>query len=164
MHIDDDPGDLLGSSGQGPGVGEDPSRWPTGRLVSAVARRAERELDARLVGHGLSHATMPILATLLPWPRSQRQIAALIGITEQTLSRHIVALERQGHVRRSTDATDGRRRLVELTEHGRATMTDVVPRLREATAGERALDAGETAALRTLLLKMVSATERDDQD
>ncbi|MGO1173442.1 MAG: MarR family winged helix-turn-helix transcriptional regulator [Actinomycetaceae bacterium] len=160
MTTTDGPGDLLGGSGEGPGVAEDASHWPTGRLISALARRAERELDARLAGYGLSHATMPVLATLLPGPRSQRRVATLVGVTEQTLSRHVVSLERQGLVRRSPDTADGRRRLVELTENGRTTMVAVVGRLREATTVESALDANEEATLRTLLLKMVGATEQ----
>ncbi|MGC5616332.1 MarR family winged helix-turn-helix transcriptional regulator [Georgenia sp. Z1491] len=149
---------LSGASGQGPGVAEDPSRWPTGRLLSSVARQAERELDERLAVFDLSHATMPVLAVLAPGPRSQRQTAQLVGVTEQTLARHLVTLERQGLLVRRADPHDGRRRVVALTPEGLGAIASVVESLSEPTPIEATLDAEEEAALRRLLLTMIRRT------
>ena len=38
--------------------------WPTGRMLSAVARRIEREWNAHLAHWDLNHASLPVLAFL----------------------------------------------------------------------------------------------------
>ncbi|WP_069387992.1 MarR family winged helix-turn-helix transcriptional regulator, partial [Cellulosimicrobium cellulans] len=117
------PTDVTG----GPGAEEvfadpassDPTRWPTGRLLFAVARRIEREWNAHLGQWDLNHAGFPVLMHLLGGPRSQRELAAESGVTEQTMSRIVARLERSGYVTRTGDPADRRRRAVELTEAGR---------------------------------------------
>lgn len=141
--------------GSGPGVGVGPDQWPTGRLLSAAARRVERAWDAYLERWSLSHASLPVLAVLAGGPRSQREIAAFLGVTEQTTSRMLTGLERSGYVDRRRHTTDRRRHVVAITEAGRsalATLDD--PATVESLVGD-ALSPAEVATLRELLVRLV---------
>lgn len=127
-----------------------------GRLLSAAARRVEREWDAHLSRWDLTHAGLPVLAHLLVGPRSQRELAAASGVTEQTMSRVLARLERTGYVRRAGHADDQRRTVVTVTDAGRSAFV-------ESTAGgvadaivTRDLDVDEVETLRALLLKVAS--------
>lgn len=137
----------------------DPQDWPVGRLLSAAARRVEREWDAHLGAWDLTHAGVPVLAHLLAGPRSQRELATASGVTEQTMSRVIARLERTGHVVREAHAADHRRVAVSITPAGRAALV-------EATAGEvprhitvRGLSDRQVEQLRSLLLLLVDPDE-----
>lgn len=137
-----------------PGGGP-PHTWPTGRLLSTVARRAERRWDTRLDPHHLSHASLPVLAILSSGPRSQRELAAMLGVTEQTVSRMVVRLEHEGLVVRDVDPADRRRRTVIATGPGRRVLAEVS----DTTQLERdlvaPLTADEQATLRALLLRLL---------
>ncbi|MFC4555836.1 MarR family winged helix-turn-helix transcriptional regulator [Georgenia faecalis] len=104
---------------------EDPSRWPTGRLLSAAARKVERQWDEYLAQWGISHASLPVLAVLARQDHSQRQIATALGVTEQSVSRMLVRLERTGYLRREPHASDRRRHVVALTDTGRQVLAEV---------------------------------------
>jgi len=99
---------------------DDPASWPVGRLLSAAARRVEREWNAHLAAWDLNHASLPVLVLLLSGPRTQRELATAVDVTEQTMSRTVATLARAGYVTRTPHATDRRRLTVALTERGRA--------------------------------------------
>ena len=143
------------ASAAGPGVAVPPAAWPTGRLLSAAARRVERAWDAYLGRWSLTHASLPVLAVLAGGPRSQREIARDLQVTEQTTSRMLAGLERTGYVRRERHAADRRRHVVAITAAGR----DALAALDDPAAVERlvtaSLDAEDVEALRTLLLRIV---------
>lgn len=145
------------ATGEGPtyGVGDDPELWPTGRLLSTVARRVERAWDAYLEQWSLSHGSVPLLAMLAGGPRSQRELAAQMQVTEQTVSRMVVRLERAGYLRRGLDERDRRRRVVELTAAGAAALEAVG----DASAAEALvtahLDPERLRTLRAILLDVV---------
>lgn len=133
--------------------------WPTGRLLSAVARRIEHEWNAHLAQWDLNHASLPVLFLLLGGPRSQRELARSSGVTEQTMSRIVVRLERSGYVARHAHTTDARRHDVVLTEPGRAVlMVAGDPRVAEEMS-VRGLSAVEVDQLRGLLRTMLTAHE-----
>lgn len=71
----------VADSATGPGVDEPPHEWPTGRLLSAAARRVERAWDEYLARWSLSHASLPVLALLAGADLSQRQLAERLGVT-----------------------------------------------------------------------------------
>ncbi|WP_240645809.1 MarR family winged helix-turn-helix transcriptional regulator [Georgenia sp. SYP-B2076] len=102
----------------GPGVADPPSAWPTGRLLSTVARRVERAWDTYLEQWSLTHASLPVLAILAGGPRSQRELARHLDVTEQTTSRMLLRLERAGYVRRQRHDEDRRRQVVAITPEG----------------------------------------------
>lgn len=142
------------------GVGTPPHDWPTGRLISAVARRLERTFDAYLGDWGLSHASLPALAVLSRSPSSQRALAAALGVTEQTTSRIVDGLVRSGYVLREPDPDDGRRHLLVVTEHGRAALVELDDPVAVAALVEHDLSPGEEDTLRALLLRLLPADRR----
>ncbi|WP_251151504.1 MarR family winged helix-turn-helix transcriptional regulator [Cellulosimicrobium sp. Marseille-Q4280] len=133
----------------------DPTGWPTGRILFAVARRIERSWNAHLGQWGLNHAGFPVLMHLLGGPRSQRELAADSGVTEQTMSRIVARLERSGYVTRTGDPEDRRRRAVAITDTGRAAGLTAARRRPAEDLATRGLDDDQVAALRELLLTML---------
>ncbi|MFC3688092.1 MarR family winged helix-turn-helix transcriptional regulator [Aquipuribacter hungaricus] len=102
-----------------PTAGDHPSGWPTGRLLSTAARLVEQRWNEALARFDLTHAGFGVVAHLMAGPLSQHQVAGLTKVEDQTISRTLDKLERQGHVRRELDATDRRRRVVTVTPEGR---------------------------------------------
>jgi DNA-binding MarR family transcriptional regulator len=98
----------------------EPAGWPVGRLLSAAARRVERDWNAHLASWDLNHASQPVLVILLRGPRTQAELAALCDVTEQTMSRVLARVERTGYVTRSAHATDRRKQEIRITDAGRA--------------------------------------------
>ena len=142
---------------------DDPATWPTGRLISHVARDLERQWNAHLEDWQLNHASLPVLLALLRSDHSQRELASASSVTEQTMSRTVERLERLGYVSREQDTEDARRRVVRLTDAGR----DAALAAADVQVGDRiahsALSADQIAQLRELLLAMVT-TERAAPD
>ncbi len=136
---------------------DDVSRWPTGRLLSAAARRVEREWDLMLEGWQLTHSSFPVLAFLSEADRSQRELAAAMGVTEQTTSRMLARLERAGYVARRLHPGDRRRHIVTLLPAGAEVLARASdPRTIEGMA-TRGLGPDQVAALREALVAMVVA-------
>jgi DNA-binding MarR family transcriptional regulator len=137
----------------------DPTDWTAGRLLSAAARKVERAWNAHLAGWDLNHASLPVLLHLLAGPRSQREIAARVGVTEQTMSRTILRLERTGLITRSLHPTDRRRVDVAITADGRRAALEAadVPRAEQILAD--VLTAEQLADLRALLLLVLTQDE-----
>jgi DNA-binding MarR family transcriptional regulator len=97
---------------------DDLATWPTGRLLSTAARLVEQRWNEGLAAFGLTHAGFGVLAHLMAGPLSQHEVAALTKVEDQTISRTLDRLEREGHVERVQDTADRRRRLVSLTGAG----------------------------------------------
>lgn len=115
----------------------------------------EHAWDAHLSRWSLNHASVSALAIVAARSCSQRELAAALGVTEQTTSRIVSGLERAGYVRREPDASDARRRLLAATDAGRAALAE----LDEADTIEALVDHGlspeEEAHLRSLLLRFL---------
>ncbi|MCO7219129.1 MarR family winged helix-turn-helix transcriptional regulator [Klenkia sp. PcliD-1-E] len=102
----------------------DLSGWATGRLLSTAARLAEHAWDTHLARWELNHASFAVLHLLAAQPRSQRELAQAMQVEDQTMSRMLERLERQGHVVRERSATDRRRVEVKPTDSGRAALAE----------------------------------------
>lgn len=140
---------------------DDPSSWATGRLISHVARGLEREWNNHLDDWGLNHASLPVLLHLLRGGRSQREIAGMANVTEQTMSRTVSRLERLGYVARVPDPNDARRHVVQLTDSGRTVAAEAArPESGELIAGA-GLSPEQLATLREILVDMVRAQAPD---
>lgn len=139
----------------GPGVDEPPEAWPTGRLLSAAARRVERAWNEYLAQWSLSHASLPVLALLAGGALSQRQIAERLGVTEQTTSRMVAGLERSGYIVRAPHAHDRRRRTVQLTPRGRRCLSELNDAAVISGLVQHDLSNAETAELRRLLIRFL---------
>lgn len=145
-----------------PGQPRPTGQWPTGRLISAVARRIERDWNAHLAHWDLNHASLPVLYLLAGGPRSQRELATASGVTEQTMSRVIVRLERTGYIERSPHAHDRRRHEVVLTDAGRQALREAGdPRVAEQMS-IRGLSVEQVAQLREILAVMMAQRARAD--
>lgn len=138
-------------------VDDQPSGWPTGRLLSTAARMVEQRWNEVLAGYGLTHAGFGVIAHLVAGPLSQHQVAGLTRVEDQTMSRTLDRLERQGHVRREQDSTDRRRRVVTLTADGRSTFLTIASSgLDLEMVDERVAEHCDLAAFRAALLALVT--------
>jgi DNA-binding MarR family transcriptional regulator len=126
-------------------------------MLSAVARRIEREWNTHLAAWDLNHAPLPVLAFLSRGPLSQRDLARASGVTEQTMSRIVARLERSGYVERQPDADDARRHRVTLTEAGLAAFVAAGDPVFAEEMSIRGLDEAQVDQLRDLLAHMLAA-------
>lgn len=142
-------------------AGGDSLLYDVGSLIVRARRlvwtAAARELEA----HGLSMPTWVLLANLIrTGPATQREIADATGQHPAGVSRLVNELEAQKLVRRRRDDDDHRRAHVEITAAGRsfcrAARPHVLGALRSALGP---VSVAEQRALRTLLLKLLPATE-----
>lgn len=150
--------------GNGEGAGPDSGPlegWPTGRLLSRVTRRVEREWNGHLAGWELNHASFPVLMHLLHGPLSQRELASRNGVTEQTMSRILDRLDRTGHLTRAPDPHDQRRRVAVITPAGRSAALAVVQSRRADAITTRGLTDDQVETLRELLILMVRAGDQE---
>ena len=132
-------------------------QWPTGRMLSAVARRIEQEWNTHLAQWDLNHASIPVLFYLLSGPLSQRDLARASGVTEQTMSRVVGRLERSGYVERHPHPDDARRHDVLVTDAGRQVLAAAGdPRVAEEMS-IRGLSPDQVGQLRELLAVMLAA-------
>ncbi|MFJ4295324.1 MarR family winged helix-turn-helix transcriptional regulator [Curtobacterium sp. NPDC089689] len=100
---------------------DEPAAWPMGRLLAAAARRVERDWDERLREIGLPHAGLIAIDILIrTGPTGADTIARVARVQPQTMSRTLERLERDGLVERSPHPDDRRRRVVTVTDAGRA--------------------------------------------
>lgn len=133
----------------------DPADWTAGRLLSAAARKIERDWNAYLAGWDLNHASLPVLLHLLGGPRSQRELAALTAVTEQTMSRTVLRLERTGLVTRTAHPLDRRRVDVAITADGRTAALQAAEPARAEQILADVLSPEQIAQLRNLLVLVV---------
>jgi MarR family transcriptional regulator, transcriptional regulator for hemolysin len=98
-----------------------PATAPIGLAVSATAKVLSRAFDAELAAAGGSQPTWLIVLALKQrrW-RTQRELAATVGIEGPTLTHHLDGLEKAGLIERSRDLEDRRAVRVELTPAGDA--------------------------------------------
>ncbi len=120
---------------------DDVATWPMGRLLSTAARLVEHEWNAALARHDLTHAGLLTLHALAGGPHTQRELAALSYVEEQTMSRVLDRLERSGFATRERDARDRRRLLVQITPRGEAAYRAAVDSgTADALVGDRVAD------------------------
>lgn len=124
--------------------------WPTGRLLSTAARLVEHAWGEALEKQGLTHAGLIALHLLDGAPLSQTELAKQARVENQTMSRTIERLEREGFVEREPDPTDRRRQVVTRTASGR----DVWERTRELEA-ELFPQLADPQSLRDTLLEII---------
>ncbi len=137
------------------GVDVDPSQWPTGRLLSAAARRMEHGWNSYLARWHLNHASLPALAILMAGPLSQRDLAAALGVTEQTTSRIVAGLERHGYVTRQPHPDDRRVRLLAASPTGMRVMQELDQAGSIDSIVRHELSPDDEARLRELLLRFL---------
>lgn len=137
--------------------GQHPLRPPLGLQVNQAAREIGRAFDDALAEAGGSlPAWLVLLAMKTSAAASQRELAAVVGVREATLTHHLNAMEQAGLLTRRRDPANRRVHIVELTSAGEETFG----RLREAAvAFDRRLRHGisdEEADVLTGLLRRLA--------
>lgn len=137
--------------------------WATGRMLAAAARRVEREWNGHLATWDLNHASLPVLVLLGRQDHSQRELAAAVGVTEQTMSRVLERMERIGYVTRVAHSRDRRRHVISLTDAGRAVLVDAADPGPAEELATRGLTADQVVQLRELLALILDAHPVDSK-
>ncbi len=135
-----------------------------GRLHRVAARLTD-ELTTVYDRHGLAEGDFDVLATLRragsPFERTPGELAGHTMITTGGMSKRIDRLERSGLVTRRASETDGRGRVVALTDRGRdlidAAFTDHMANERRLVDELNARDAAELERILTLWLGRLGA-------
>lgn len=119
-------------------------------LRQSVMRLRRRLANEREPGNDLSIASMGVLASLYRHgDLTVGDLAGLERVQPPSMTRHLNALEADGHVERRSHETDGRSVVVHLTDQGRArVLADRKLRDEWLTRQLRDLSAEERAVLR----------------
>ena len=129
---------------------------PIGATVTSTAKALGRAFDGALAAVGGSTPTWLVLRELQSRQLgTQGELAAVLGITQPTLSHHLDGLERAGLVTRTRDPGNRRVQRLAVTEAGE----QVFLRLRRAAAAfegrlRAGLDDDDVTTLRTLLARL----------
>jgi len=140
-------------------VPDPPEQWPLGRLLSTAARMVEHDWNTWLAQHELTHAGLLALYALRSGPLTQRALATASQVEEQTMSRVLGRLERNGQITRVRDQHDRRRLVVERTDKG-AAIADVALRgnVAERLVADRVAD---QVLFRAELVRLIEAIHAD---
>jgi len=94
---------------------------PDGNLVLdlfVLQQRIGALLDAALRGTGVRPAEYAVYSQLGIDAMTPRELTARLGVTASTLTGHLAAIERRGHLVRTVDPSDRRSHRLELTAEG----------------------------------------------
>ncbi|MGH1549865.1 MarR family winged helix-turn-helix transcriptional regulator [Leifsonia poae] len=126
-------------------------------LAALAGAAASTAVQRRLAqqGHGelrLSYGY--VIQRLLGANPTVGELSEALGVTQQAASKTVADMESAGLVERAADPADGRVRRIRLSERGRSVLEAAREARRELEA-ELGLDAGELAAARTALLRLL---------
>jgi MarR family transcriptional regulator for hemolysin len=129
---------------------------PVGLRLNQAARAVGRAFDEALAEAG---GTLPVWLILLNLkihrPGTQRELAEAVGIREATLTHHLNAMDADGLITRTRDASNRRIQLVEMTEQGDAAFLRIAAAARAFDERLRAgLDESDLETLATLLARL----------
>ena len=123
-----------------------------GHLISLAARGFARLSEARLkpLGFGVGH--LPVLIALQEnRATTQRDLARFAKIEQPSMAQMLARMERDGIIRRTPDASDGRSSRIALTRLAQTRLPDACATLfegnREALSGFSEEDAAQLVAL-----------------
>lgn len=92
-----------------------------GYLVNHLARLLARALHQRIGPNGVVPGQFAQLLVLYErGPMTQQELVAIVQIEQPTMAATLKRMERDGLITRRPDPQDGRRSLIELTEHARS--------------------------------------------
>ena len=133
-----------------------------GHLISLAARGFARLSEARLkpLGFGVGH--LPVLVALRDGrANTQRDLARFAKIEQPSMAQMLARMERDGLIRRTPDASDGRSSRIALTRLAQTRLPDACATLfegnREALSGFSEEDA---AQLVDLLARVIANLDR----
>ena len=133
-----------------------------GHLISLAARGFARLSEARLkpLGFGVGH--LPVLVALqIGRAQTQRDLARFARIQQPPMAQMLARMERDGLIRRTPDAGDGRSSRIALTKLALARLPEAITTLfqgnRDAVAG---FTEEEVAQLVGLLDRLITNLDR----
>lgn len=131
-------------------------------FVGVVRSLGLLEPDRTPCGAPMSVGEAHALTILREGPLQQGEVGARLRLGKSTTSRLTDGLERRGWVRRDSDPTDGRARLLSLTESGAEAAAGVVRRrgIRLAALLDR-IDPDQHAAVIAALRVLTEAGDHD---
>lgn len=120
------------------------------------AQQVHTSVWASVVGEDLTSPQFAVLNILYARPGiDQTMLSSLASLDTSTCQDIVARLRHKGLIERSKDGSDGRRWLLRLSERGKITRNQVVPKVREV--GEillRSLDPDDRATLTRLLYEV----------
>lgn len=133
-----------------------------GHLISLAARGFARLAEARLVPLGFGVGQLPVLVALQTGRAdTQRDLARSARMKQPPMAQMLTRLERDGLIRRTPDADDGRSSRIALTKVALARLPKAIATLfrgnRDALAG---FSDGEIAQLVSLLERVIANLDR----
>lgn len=101
-------------------------RLPLSALLSRLLVAFTEEFDQELATAGHDELSLALGSNVLRFLDTEKglrvgDIAALAGVTKQAISQQLAYLERHGQVTVTPDPSDGRAKVVHLTDHGART-------------------------------------------
>jgi DNA-binding MarR family transcriptional regulator len=97
-------------------------------------QRIGRLVETALAGTGVTAAEFAVYSQLGIAPMTPRQLSGRLGVKRSTLTGHLAALTRRGHLSRSANPNDARSYRIELTDAGRTCLETCRPAFRRALA------------------------------
>ena len=134
-----------------------------GDRLAYLFKRAHADLavlhEELLAPFGISAGELAVLMLIQAHePESQQQVALRLGIDRTTMVELIDVLEDKGLVTRRPDAADRRRKVLELTAEGQATLPRATRASNQAEQQLLAeLDENERIVLRNLMRRIAAA-------
>lgn len=112
--------------------------------------------------HGITRMEFVVMFVLSHRPQLvATDIVRMTALPKNNISRGVNRLLEKGLIRRHDDSSDGRRRILELSEEGRALMELLLPRYSRRAAGFLSqLDERDRRDLSRLVLKLAAAITR----
>lgn len=130
----------------------------TGYLLSRVGGAARGVIERELTAWDIAGRELRVLAFAQDEPRSQQDLARLVGMDRTTMVAVVDKLERLGYARRERSAVDRRKYVVAVVPAGADVLAAVAARMGAAEAEFLApLDAGEQRALNSYLARLYAA-------
>jgi DNA-binding MarR family transcriptional regulator len=128
-----------------------------GHLISLAARGFARLSEARLKPLGFGVGQVPVLVALQEGRAdTQRDLARFAKIEQPSMAQMLGRMERDGLIRRTPDANDGRSSRIALTQIAQTRLPDACVTLlegnREALSGFTDAEAEQLVALLTRLI------------
>ncbi|WP_152362107.1 MarR family winged helix-turn-helix transcriptional regulator [Microlunatus speluncae] len=136
--------------------------------LHVLDQRIGRLVEVALIGAGVTPAEFAVYSQLGIAPMTPRQLSQRLGVKRSTLTGHLAALDRRGHVSRSANPLDARSYRVELTDAGRACLETCRPAFRRALTVFHDALGQDPDRIRTVLADLdtaaAAAIERLDRD
>lgn len=129
-----------------------------------LQQRVGELMELALAGTGVRPAEYAVYSQLGIATMTPRRLGGRLGLTASTLTGHLAALERRGHVRKAPHPDDGRSYEVELTRAGRSTLETCRTGFREMLERLESALATPVTDVRATLLELETAAAAVAED